>query len=207
MTRYWLCALLSLWATTVIGHAQAGLAYDFTIGSTTRSAFPSDTLALPQTNVGDKSSAVMSVRNGGNGEVLIGIVATSTSAFPLDSTPFLPITLRIGESISFNINFIPTQPGTATARLQIGNASFNLSGVGIGATLTYAAVIGSASTTLGPNAAVIFTPTQVGSTSSVQVQIGNTGNTVAFINSISANSSSIGVFTLTSVPGLPLRVD
>lgn len=210
MRRYWAWFLLTFWLATGLSQAQSGtsgLAYEFIVGSTARSVLPSDTLSLPQTNVGDKTTASMRIRNTGNGEVSIGLLASSSPAFLLDSVPFLPITLRIGESISFNINFTPTQPGITTARVQVGGVSFNLSGLGLGATLTYATVIGSASTTLTPNGAVIFTPTPVGSTSTVQLQIGNTGNIAAFINSISVAAPGAGVFTATNVPALPVRID
>jgi hypothetical protein len=125
----------------------------------------------------------------------------------LTNVPFLPFTVSAGNSINFSITFAPTQSGTFTARLRIGNDSFSLSAVGLGVSLTYASVIGSASTALGTNGAVIFTPTQVGSTSSAQIQISNTGNTVAFINSISVTGPATGVFTLPSLPPLPVKVD
>src|SRR5205823_404395 len=94
-----------------------------------------------------------------------------------------------------------------TARLKIGDVSFNLSGAGLGGTLVYTAVVGSGSTSLPSNGTVIFTPAQVGSSSSAQVQISNTGNTVAFINSISAAGPATGVFTLPNLPALPLKID
>src|SRR5262249_32673360 len=64
-----------------------------------------------------------------------------------------------------------------------------------------------ASTVLGTNGTVIFTPTQVGSTSFAQVQISNTGNTATFINSISASGPATGVFALPNLPAMPVKVD
>ncbi len=183
------------------------LAYDFISGPVTRTVLANETLTLPQTNLTEKTTATMRVRNNGNLDATISSIASSNSLFALDLVPFLPLTLQAGSSAIFNINFTPTQPGTFTALLRIGDATFNLTGVGLGVTLTYTALVGSASATLASNGTVIFTPAQVGSTSSAQVQISNTGNTATFINSISAAGPATGVFTLTNLPALPVKVD
>jgi hypothetical protein len=183
------------------------LAYDFIVGSNSRTVSAGDTLTLPQTSLVEKTTATMRVRNTGNLDATISSIASSNALFALDLVPFLPLTLQAGNSITFNINFAPTQPGTFTALLRIGDATFNLSGTGLGVNLTYTAVVGSASTTLASNGTVIFTPAQVGTNSSAQVQISNTGNTATFINSISVTGPATGVFTLTNLPALPVKVD
>jgi hypothetical protein len=182
------------------------LVYNVSNVSTTRTVLANDTLTLPDTNIGDKTTITMTVRNTGNADAVISFLASSDPLFPLTNVPFLPFTLSSGNSISFNINFAPTQSGTFTARLRIGSDTFSLSGVGFGVTLTFTSVIGSASTDLGAAGAVIFKPTQVGSSSSAQMQISNTGNTAAFINSISVTGPATGVFTLPVLPALPVRI-
>ena len=183
------------------------LAYDFITDSSTQTVLPNDTLTLPQANAGDKSTATMRVRNTGNADAIINFLASSDSLFVLSNVPFLPLTLPAGGSINFTISFTPVQPGAFNARLRIGDASFNLSGVGVGVSLTYTAVIGSASTVLGSNGTLIFTPTQVGSASSAVVQINNTGNTATFINSISVVGPATGVFTLPNLPPMPVKIE
>ncbi len=183
------------------------LAYDFITDSGTQTVLVNDTLTLPQTNAGDKATVTMRVRNTGNADAIINFLASSDPLFALSNAPFLPLTLPSGGSISFNISFAPVQPGTFTARLRIGDATFNLSGVGVGVTLTYTAVVGSASSVLGSNGTVIFTPTQVGTSSFAQVQINNTGNTATFINSISVTGPANGVFTLPNLPAMPVKID
>jgi hypothetical protein len=182
------------------------LAYDF-ITTATQTVTPNDTLTLPQTNVGDTTTVTMRVRNTGNSDATVSFLASSDPLFALSNVPFLPLTLSAGNAITFTINFAPSQPGTFTARLRIGNDSFNLSAVAVGVSLTYTAVVGSASTTLGTNGTVFFTPAQVGLTSSAQVQISNTGNAAAFVNSISVTGPATGVFTLPSLPALPIKVN
>src|SRR5438093_6546362 len=183
------------------------LVYEYNNGTRSRTVLANDTLALPDTNIGDKTTVAMTVRNTGNADATINFLASSDPIFALTNVPFLPYTLAAGTSISFNINFSPMQAATFTARLRIGNDSFDLSAVGVGTTLAFTSVVGSASTPLGDNGAVIFTPTQVGATSTAQVQISNTGNTVAFINSISPTGPATDVFTLPRLPVLPLKVD
>jgi hypothetical protein len=182
------------------------LTYDFTVGSSTRTVLANDTLTLPQTNLGDKSTASIRVRNNGIFEASITSIASSQPSFVLENVPILPMTLQPGTSISFNINFMPTQAGTLTSTLKVGDVTFNLAGVGLGSTLTYTAVVGSATTPLGSNGTVIFRLTQVGYSSPAVVQINNTGNTVAFINSISVAGPSGNVFTLVNLPALPVSV-
>jgi hypothetical protein len=183
------------------------LAYDFTVGSTTTSVSANDTLTLPQTNLGEKTTATMRVRNIGNSDASITFISSSSTSFPLENVPQLPVFLQAGNSISFNVNFVPNQAGTLTSSLRVGDATFNLTGVGLGVTLTYTAVVGSASTPLPPNGTIIFALTQVGFSSPAQVVITNTGNTAAFVNSISVAGPTGNVFTLTNVPGLPVRVE
>jgi HYDIN/CFA65/VesB family protein len=183
------------------------LAYDFTVGGSTRTVSTIDTLTMPQTNLGEKSTATMRIRNVGNSDATISALASSHASFTLDNVPFLPFTLPAGASTSFNINFAPTLAGTLSASLKIGDVTFSLSGVGLGATLTYTSVVGSASSALATNGTVIFTLTRVGFSSSAQIQITNTGNATAFINSVSVAGPANGVFALTNLPALPIKVD
>lgn len=183
------------------------LAYTFTAGTAGQTVSPNDTLTIPQTTVGNTTTATMNVRNAGNADATISFLASSDPIFPLSNVPFLPLTLSAGNSITFTISFTPSQPGTFTARLRVGNDSFNLSAVAVGVSLTYTAVVGSSSTSLGTNGTVIFTPTQVGATSAVQVQITNTGNSAASVNSISVSGPATGVFTLPGLPALPMKIN
>src|SRR5215470_3122930 len=70
------------------------LAYDFTVGSTTRTVSPNDTLTLPQTNLGEKTTATMHVRNIGNSDATITFISSSSTSFPLENVPQLPVLLQ-----------------------------------------------------------------------------------------------------------------
>ena len=74
------------------------LAYDFTVGSSTRTVSANDTLTMPQTNLGEKTTATMRIRNTGNLDATISALASSHPSFVLDNVPFLPFTLAAGAS-------------------------------------------------------------------------------------------------------------
>jgi hypothetical protein len=189
---------------TGIGTAAA-YSYEFVSGSATRPISPNDTLSVPQTNVTEKSLVTVRLRNTGNADGVISAIAVSGAAeFTLNDVPFLPQTLKPGDGLSFNVQFAPKEPGTISARLRVGDAFFNVTGVGLGVTLTYAFSVGEASTTVANNGSVVLPQAAVGSTSSARFTISNTGNSPTFVNSISIPGSTI--FTLTDVPALPVRV-
>jgi hypothetical protein len=184
----------------------AAYAYEYVVGSSARPLAVNDTLTLPQTNVTEKNSVRVQVRNTGNADGVITAIAVSGSAvITLTDVPFLPVTLTPGSGLSFNIQFAPTQPAVSNARLRVNDAFFNITGTGLGSTLTYAFLVGAASTTVVNNGNVILPPTGVGATSSARFQISNTGNTATFVNSISIPGTT--VFTLAGVPALPARID
>src|SRR5262249_48374178 len=67
------------------------------------------------------SSAVMSSIN----------LAAPSAIFTLRTVPLLPMNLEAGGSIKFSIAFGPNNTGTLTARLQVNNSNFTLSGTGL----------------------------------------------------------------------------
>ena len=194
--------------SSTVSLAGAGIgptwAYDLVQGSTTRPLAANESLSLPQTVIGEKSSIGVRVRNTGNADgVVTAIRLSGDAAFTLPDLPFLPQTLTPGSSLSFSVTFTPVSPGSLNTRLRVDDAFFNLSSVGLGSTLAYSATVGAAATTLANNGSLILPPTAVGATSSARVSISNTGNTPAFVNSISATGT---VFTVGDLPALPARI-
>ncbi|HYM13564.1 MAG TPA: choice-of-anchor D domain-containing protein [Bryobacterales bacterium] len=187
----------------------AVLAYSSAAAGSTRTISNNDTITLPSLAVGDKinlSQATVKVQNTGTADGTVSAIASSDPQFALSSVPFLPVTLHAGDSFTFTITFTPNSAGTITALLHIDAVSFKLTGVGLGGNLTYAFAVGAATTTVTSNGNVILPPTPVAETSSAQFQVTNTGNQTVFINSISATGPATGVFTLASVPALPVQV-
>ncbi len=183
----------------------ASWAYDLVSGSTTRPLAANDTVTLPQTNLTEKTAVTVRVRNTGNADGVVTRIAVSGAAeITLIDVPFLPVTLTPGGTLTFSVQFAPVQQGTFTSRLRVDDAFFNVSGVGLGSTLTYAFVVGAATTTVLNNGAVIVPPAAVGATSAARFQIQNTGNSPAFVTSITLPGST--VFTLAELPPLPARL-
>jgi hypothetical protein len=166
---------------------------------------PNQTLPMPDALIGDKSSVTLRVRNAGNADGRIEQIAIQGAGFTLTDVPFLPLTLTPGGSAAFTLTFTPTQAGRVNGRLRVGNHTFEVTGNGLGATLTYAYAIGSVTTTVTNNGSVIFTPVSVGTTAASRFQITNTGTAAASVSSISIAGTGT-VFTLSDLPGLPANI-
>jgi hypothetical protein len=188
--------------------AGSGAIYAYEVISPTGAAAlaPNQLITLPDALVGEKSSVTVRVRNTGNADGTISVISVQGAGFALADLPFLPLTLTPGASATFTVTFSPTQPGRTSGRLRIGADSFDLSGNGLGASLTYSYAIGPAVTTVQPNGTVVFTPVAVGRTTSVTFTVSNTGTAAATINSITLGATGIP-FSLADVPVLPATVN
>jgi hypothetical protein len=164
-------------------------------------------ISLPDTNVGDKSSVVIQVKNSGNTTGTInsppGLAGT---AYQITGLPLFPQVLKPNDSFAFTLTFMPTQPGDQPGQLLIGSDLFALNGRGLGPKLVYSYVSGGTSTTLGPTDAVIFSPTAVGQTSQLDFTITNMGTTTAKVSNIVIGEAK-SPFSLVAVPNLPASLD
>ncbi len=180
-------------------------AYEVILPSGGMALAPGELISMPSAPVGDKSSLTVRVRNAGNADGTISAISVQGAGFSLADLPFLPLTLAPGGAASFTLSFAPTQPGRASARLRIGNDTFEVSGTGLGATLAYAYAIGDATTTVQPGGTLVFTPVAVGRTTAARFLISNTGTAPAVVNSISLGATNIP-FGLTDLPALPVTI-
>jgi len=166
---------------------------------------PGQVVPLPDTLINEKGTVVFRVRNVGNVEGRITTISATGTGFTLSEVALLPVVVPAGGSTAFTINFSPTTPGRALGRLRVGNDDFDLTGNGLGSTLTYSFLIDGVSTTVANNGTVIFTPAAVGSTSSLKFLISNTGTASTSVASIGLSAAST-VFTLTNLPRLPISL-
>lgn len=181
----------------------AVLSYDYSAGGAFTSVNPNDTVHVPAANVGATSTATVRVRNTGNADARVGAVSITGAGFRVTDLPPLPATVVQGGALTFTIAFTPTATGLATARLQIDAASFGVDGTGNGARLTYSSRIGSTVTPIPDGGSVSFPNTNVGDTSSLFIQIANTGNAAGSVSAISAGPAA---FTLSALPALPVTI-
>ncbi len=178
------------------------LSYQITQGSTTSPLSPSQTITLPGTNVGSKSSVVIQFQNLAPSAAVLSSLGISGTGFSFTDTPFLPLTLQPQQTASVTITFAPLQPGQITGRLFIGNDNFSLSAVGLGAALQFSYVTAGSTVTVATGGVVSFPPIAVGQTETIQFTTANTGTAAGSEVSIGILSNS-GVFQTSNLPPLP----
>ncbi|MBL8215273.1 MAG: choice-of-anchor D domain-containing protein [Bryobacterales bacterium] len=176
------------------------------IQETGTSAFgPEGTVTLPDTNVNERSTVTIRVRNGGNADGRITAIGASGTGITVGDLPPLPVVLAPGNRFTFTVTFAPTQAGRVAGRLRIGNDQFDLAGSGLGSVLSYAYIAGSVNTTVQNAGSVNFVSTPVGANSALQFQISNTGTAPGSVTSISITTAN-PVFELAGLPNLPLTL-
>src|SRR5947209_14736319 len=163
---------------------------------------PNGTYAFAATNVGATTSVTVKVTNAGNGDGKIGAIAVANPAFTVTGAPGLPATLTTGNSLVFTLNFAPADSLPYNASLIIDNQNFNLSGVGVGAKLTFTTITAGTAAALLPNGTVLFPNTSVGASNPVTVRITNSGNADTTVSSVNGSGPP---FT-TGIPALPVKL-
>ncbi|MEY2421523.1 MAG: hypothetical protein QOI95_1590 [Acidimicrobiaceae bacterium] len=148
-------------------------------GRPVQSPMSGSSVQFPDTVVGSTSSAVATLT--ANQTVTVSSVAVSPSTFAAGSTsPSLPATLHIGDTLSVPVSFTPTQVGVAggtlTGSTDKGTVALALSGRGLS----------SGSQLAVTPTAISFGGIAVGQTSSQTLTISNTGSQNLTIQSVTA---------------------
>lgn len=181
----------------------AVLSYEFSAGDTTAAVNPGDTLHLPGAGLGATATGVVRVRNTGNSDARVAAISISGPAFSIVNQPPLPATVAQGGALSITLAFNPKDSGLSTGRLLVDAAAFNVDGMGTGSKLTYSSRVGSTVAPIADGGSLSFPNTIVGESSSVSIQVTNSGNAPA---SVSAVGAVPAVFGLKSMPALPVTV-
>jgi hypothetical protein len=167
---------------------------------------PGGTIVLPNANVGQTSSLTIQVLNSGNASGVVSSIGIGGQTFQLSNLPVLPQTLAPNATLTFNLNFTPTQPGTFTGTLIINSNTFSLSGAGLGPLLTFSYVAAGATVTLsGTNNSVVFSPVTISQSEQLSLDVKNTGTLPATISNIGIGQSN-GPYSLLGLPALPLTL-
>jgi hypothetical protein len=186
--------------------SSPSLTYQVLQGSTATTIAPGGTVPLPNTNVGQTSSVVIRILNTGNSTGTVSSVNLSGQGYSLTNQPALPQTLAPNGSITFTLNFSPTQPGTAQGSLFINSDTLLLAGVGLGPLLTFSYV--SAGTTIAVSTtapSVVFSPVMISQSTQVSFNVKNSGTVAATIANIGIGQTG-SPYTLTGLPSLPVTV-
>jgi hypothetical protein len=174
--------------------------YSYQIGS--QAFTPNQTVALPDTNVGDTSSVTIQVRNTGTAAGTISSIGVS-GPFTISDTPAVVPTLQPNDLFTFTLGFTPVQTGKNTGKLRIGNDQFDLTGNGLGPNLVFS--YGATATAVKGGGSVIFSPLQVGSEARQPFTVTNSGTTAATVASVGVDDTR-GVYRLESLPSLPVTL-
>ncbi len=187
--------------------ATSVFSYELALPAGSQPLTPGQTVSLPDTDVGVASSIAVLVRNTGNANGQVLAITTTPAAFVASDLPVLPLTLTPNGSFLFTVTFTPTQAGSASGRLRIGNDTFDLSGRGIGVALSlaYAPEAGSL-TPVAPGGTAVFPATQIGRVSSALFTVRNAGTRAGTVTSLSI-SEPTSIYTLTDLPVLPATIE
>lgn len=166
------------------------------------------TLTFPGTALNGTATATFIISNSGTGPGVVNAVTVSGQMFRISGLTLMPATIQPNQNIQFTITFTPTARGPASGTLTIdlvgaGRVTIQLSGTGIGATLTYTAVLGSQSSPMTPGSTLTLPSTNVGATYSAAITVTNAGDANATIGGVNVVGSA---FSLSNVPPTPATV-
>ena len=181
---------------------SAVLSYEFTSGGTSETFSPGQSIAFPETAVGQSATISVSVRNTGNSAAQVGTISATGQGFQIQGAPQLPATIPPQQALVFGIQFTPPDTGTYSGTLRIGEAVFNTSGTGLGSKLTLNVEIGGVTTPIGDAGTIYFPNTVVGTQTRAMVGIGNGGNQPLTVSNISLTGNTFAIGTLPKLPAV-----
>lgn len=200
-------------ATATVNLSGSGITSTYTYsylngtGGAATPVTPGGTITLPSVVVPTtgtttaSSSVVVTVKNTGSASgVINSIEAVPSPPFAISGAPVTPPTLAPGGSPeSFDVTFTPTQVGTQTGTLVVGNDTFVLSAVGL-AQLTFSYVSNGTTIPVASNGPVVFPSVAVSQSEKVTFTITNSGTSAQTISLVSANAPfSVPVFSPTTL--------
>jgi len=172
---------------------------------------PGGTIPFPATQINTTATAQLNISNLGSGPGTITAISqpAASSPFKLSGLPLLTLgyALAAGDNLPIEVLYTPTAVENDTAQIVITyqggvTATVILTGSGTTSSFTYGYLSGAGTTPTPVKAGGTITmpPVNVGSTSTVIVQVTNTGNASGTINSISLSGQG---FQLVNPPATP----
>ncbi len=138
--------------------------------------------------VNGHSTQAITIQNSGQSDMQISQIAVSGAGFSVSGVA-TPVTVPVGQSMALQTTFAPTSAGAATGAITVTSdatnptANVTLSGTGVGATYTML---------LAP-ASVSFGNVNVGSRTTQNIQLSNTGNSSVTVTQVAASGTGISV--------------
>lgn len=167
------------------------------------------TLGFPATPLGTVGQAALNVTNIGSGPGQItGISLTPGSlAFRLTRLPLFPVPVPAGQALQVGVSYTPTGFGTDAGQIRITydtgeTVNVGLEGRGVSASFFYRLIPGP-DTGVGPGGEIALPNASVGQSSSVFMEVRNTGNAAGTVNAVTAAGTG---FTLSGLAILPVTL-
>ena len=182
----------------------ADLIHETIIESTISVVMEGETISFPPAMLGEETSIAMRVTNGGNIDGALSRVSLTGGDFRIEDLPILPATLESGQSATFTLTFTPTEPAVSTGQLRVNNTTFLLEGEGLGSMILYSLISDGASSEVTTQDTLIFPSTRIGESSSLVLEISNSGNAAETIAGIGASG---GAYSVSGLPPLPAQLD
>ena len=182
----------------------ADLIYQTIIESATSVVLDGEKINFPSTMLGEETSIAMRVTNGGNIDGSLSRVSVTGGDFRIDDLPILPATLESGQSVNFTLTFAPNEPAVSTGQLRVNSTTFLLEGKGLGPMILYSLISNGGSSEVGVQDTLIFPSTRIGESSSLVLEISNSGNAAETIAGIGAGG---GAYSVSGLPPLPTQLD
>lgn len=165
---------------------------------------PGQTLTLPATNVDEEAEFELRLTNASSVDAAVAPAQVSGRAFRFRTTPITPINVPAGATTSVTLVFAPTEVGTESGALRLGDAIFVLEGDGLGSQLSFAATSAGETSDIAARDTVVFPLTELGEKSTITFAVSNTGNVTERINSIGVSGSA---YALVGRPALPAQLE
>ena len=138
------------------------------VGATQTLSFSSKSLSFGNVNAGSSSTQTVTVSNTGNASVTISSITETGSGFALSGAG-TPVTLAVGQSLTFSVLYSPTAAGsnsgtvTVTSNATGSPATISLSGTGVATSTHTVALNWTASTSSGVAGYNVYRTTTSGS--------------------------------------------
>ena len=181
----------------------ASYSYEYLDSDPVRLITPNNVVGIPDTTINSRFDFTVRVTNIGNAEGVVQSISMFGPGFSILDAPLFPQTLAAGASFLVAVRFNPTQPGQLRGRLRVGSETLEFVGRGIGPLLEYSFRNGGFDFPLRAGETVLFSPSNVGSSTRVVVAIKNTGTAPTAISTIGVVDAR-GPFQLGAISSLPL---
>ena len=162
---------------------------------------------LPQTNVNDTTTVVVSIANKGTGAGVVNAVSISGAAqFVLAGVPYLPITVDAGKTAQFSVRFTPTNLDAVSTAVRVDLATgasvgFKVLGSGLGAQFAYAVPGKGGEAPIAPGGTLALPDAVIGGDKTfATIRVTNTGNADGKIAGISLSGAG---YSISEAPLMP----